>query len=41
MKIRTFALTVIALSAATTFAVAAPPPEQPLKLADVVRSQIS
>ena len=36
MKIRTVALTVVAISAATTFAVAAPPPEQPLKLAEVV-----
>lgn len=36
MKIRTLALTIIALSAATTFAMASPPPGQPLKLAEVV-----
>ena len=36
MKIRTLALTAIALSAATTFAMASPSEGQPLKLAEVV-----
>jgi uncharacterized membrane protein YkoI len=36
MKIRTFALTAIALSAAATIAVASAPPGSPLKLAQVV-----
>ena len=36
MKIRTLALTAIALSAATTFAAASPSEGQPLKLAEVV-----
>jgi uncharacterized membrane protein YkoI len=41
MKIRTVALTAIALSAATTFAMASPPEGQPLKLAEVVANMES